>query len=200
MKHILILAFFLSFNVSASVVGMSTYPINDEGRLVSAELTGHMSARNEMASGLRYTQEVDRDKILDVTVSGAQYSRGLNIGTGLDFTLLREDVSAPRISIKPYLQFQKFENQTSNLLGAAPIIRKGVSIQGREFFPYLAVPSGLKIDSATSEFVYYASMTLGASMPFPGANNDKVLLSLEGNRNMGASSDYIGCLVSWIWK
>ncbi len=200
MKLILIMTIFFSATTFGSVVGMSTYPINDEGRLISAEVTGHMSQRNELASGLRYTQEVDRGKILDVTASGAQYSRGLHLGTGMDFTLIREDVSAPRVSIKPYLQLQKFENQSSNLIGAAPTIRKGMSIQGREFFPYLAIPSGLKIDSTTNEFVYYASMTFGASMPFPGANNDKVLLSLEGNKNMGASSDYIGCLVSWIWK
>lgn len=184
----------------ASVIGISTHPLNDEGRVFSAEMTGYMSQRNEMGAGLRYTQEVNRHRILDFTASGGQDSRGLTLGTGMDFELLSEDISQPRISLKPYVQYQKFENETSNLIGAAPTIRKGFSVHGQEFFPYLAIPSGMKIDSTTDEFVYYASATLGMSMPFPGANNDKVLLSVEGNKDMGSTSDYVGCLVSWVWK
>lgn len=153
-----------------------------------------------MGAGIRYTQEVDRHRLLDLSVSGGQDSRGLTMGGGMDFEILSEDVNQPRFSLKPYMQYQKFDETTSTYIGGAPTIRKGLSVQGQEFFPYLAIPSGMKIDSETDEFVYYASMTLGASMPFPGANNDKVLLSLEGNKNMGSSSDYVGCLVSWIWK
>ena len=98
------------------------------------------------------------------------------------------------------MQMMKFETSSASLIGAAPTLRKGFSANGYEFFPYLAVPSGIKLDNSTDEFVYYASLTFGASMPFPGADNDQILLSFEGNKNMGASSDYVGCLVSWIWK
>jgi hypothetical protein len=174
--------------------------MNDEGRVLSAEMMGYMSQRHEMGAGLRYTQVVDQQKILDFVAAGGQESRGLTMGGGLDFEILHEDVSQPRLSIKPYVQYQKFESETSSIIGAAPTLRKGFSLNGQEFFPYLAIPSGLRIDSTTDAFVYYASLTLGASMPFPGANNDKILLSLEGNKNMGAASDYVGCLVSWIWK
>jgi hypothetical protein len=196
MKKILFISFFLSLSAKASIVGITTHPLDDEARLLSAEMTGYMSNRNEMGAGLRYTQEVARGRILDITASGGQDSRGLTTGAGMDFEILREDVSQPRISIKPYAQFQKLEDQSSHLMGAAPTIRKGISINGQEIFPYLAIPSGLKISSDTNDFVYYASMTVGASM----ALNNKVLLSFEGNKNMGASSDYVGCLVSWIWK
>lgn len=200
MKTIIFLSLILSINSFASVVGISTHPLNEEGRVLSAEVTGYMSQRNEMGAGLRYTQQVAQGRILDVTASGGQDSRGMTLGSGMDFTILREDISQPRVSIKPYLQFQKFENQSSTLIGAAPTIRKGFSVGGQEFFPYLAIPSGMKVDSATDEFVFYSSATLGASMPFPGAQNEQILLSLEGNRNMGSSSDYIGALVSWVWK
>lgn len=196
MKIIILSALFLSLSLEASVIGISTHPLNEEGKVLSAEMTGYMSQRSEMGAGLRYTQEVDQYRILDFTVSGGQDSRGLTLGAGMDFEILSEDVSQPRVSIKPYWQQQKFETESSNLVGAAPTLRKGFSLNGQEFFPYLALPTGMKIDSTTDEFVYYASMTLGASMPLPGA----ILLSLEGNKNMGASSDYIGCLVSWMWK
>lgn len=200
MKYLLCLLLLPTTSLWASIIGVSTHPISEEGRLLSAEMKGYMSERNEMGAGLRYTQEVSRYKILDVTASGGQDSRGLTLGAGMDFELLSEDLHQPRVSLKPYVQYQRFEKETANLLGAAPTIRKGFSIQGQEFFPYLAIPAGMKIDSSTDEFDYYASLTLGASMPFPGANNDHVLLSLEGNKNMGSSSDYVGCLVSWIWK
>lgn len=196
MKIIIILGLFLSLTVQASVIGISTHPLNEEGRVLSAEMTGYMSQRSEMGAGLRYTQEVEQGRILDFTAAGAQDSRGLTLGAGMDFEILSEDVSQPRVSIKPYWQHQKYESESANLIGAAPTIRKGFSLNGQEFFPYLAVPTGMKIDSTSDEFVYYASMTIGASMPLPNA----MLVSFEGNKNMGASSDYIGCLVSWMWK
>ncbi len=200
MKIILLFTLFFSFASHSSVIGISTHPLNEEGRVFSAEMTGFMSQRSEVGAGLRYTQEVDRYRILDFTAAGAQDSRGLRLGAGMDFEILSEDVSAPRLSIKPYWQHQKYEAESANLMGVAPTIRKGFSLSGQEFFPYLALPAGLKIDSTSDEFVYYASMTFGASMPLPGDINNRILLSLEGNKNMGASSDYLGLLVSWIWK
>lgn len=200
MKIILLLLPFFSLPTIASVIGISSHPLSDQARVLSAEMTGYMSGRNEMGAGVRYTQESSRSRIFDITASGGQDSRSLTYGAGVDMEVLREDINQPRFSVKPYYQYQNFEDSKTNLVGIAPTLRKGFSVQGQEFFPYLAVPSGIKIDNSSDEFVYYASLTVGASMPFPGADNDKILLSLEGNKNMGASSDYIGCLVSWIWK
>lgn len=200
MKTFCLALILLPLTSLASVMGVSTHPFSDEARVLSAEMTGYMSQRNEMSMGLRYSHEVSHNRMLDFSVAGGQDSRGLLMGAGMDFELVSEELYRPRVSIKPFMQYQKFEAEASNLIGAAPSIRKGFSVQGQEFFPYLAVPTGIKIDSTTDEFVYYASMTLGMSMPFPGSQNERILLSFEGNKNMGASSDYLGCLVSWIWN
>ncbi len=200
MLNLLFLPFLLSIPLFASVVGVSTHPLNEEARVFSAEMTGYMSQRNEMGGGIRYTQEIAPNRLLDFSLAGGQNSRGLIAGGGMDLELLHEDVNQPRVSIKPYIQQQKFETSSFSSLGAAPAIRKGFSLNGTEFFPYLAFPSGIKIDSTTDKFVYYASMSFGASMPFPGARNKKILLSVEGNKNMGAAADYVGALVSWMWK
>lgn len=200
MKILILLILAICLPLQASIIGISTHPLNDEARVLSAEMTGYMSQRQEMGMGLRYTQEVDRGRLLDFTAGGAQDSRGLYLGGGMDFEMLREDVSQPRVSIKPYFQHQKYEGFKASLAGAAPTLRKGFSIEGNEFFPYLAVPTGIKIDSATDEFVYYASLTMGASMPLPAAGGDKLLVSVEGNKDLGASSDYLGVLISWVWK
>ncbi len=200
MKYILIFVLLQSLTGWASVIGISTHPLNEEARVLSAEMTGYMSQRQEMGMGLRYTQEVSDNQLFDVSASGGQNSRALIVGGGMDFKLLSEDVYQPRVSIKPYFQHQKFEDTKSSLIGAAPTLRKGFSANGYEFFPYLAVPTGMKLSNDNDSFVYYAALTFGASMPFPGAGTDKFLLSLEGNRDLGGSSDYLGCLVSWVWN
>jgi hypothetical protein len=200
MKYIFFLIPILSFSVHASIIGISTHPLNEEARVLSAEMTGYLSQRHEVGMGLRYTQELSRDQFFDVSASGAQDSRALVLGGGIDFGLLKEEIYQPRISVKPYMQYHKIENDRFNLIGMAPTMRKGFSLEGNEFFPYLAVPTGIRIDSSTDKYTYYASLTMGASMPFPGAQKDQLLLSLEANRDLGASSDYIGCLLSWVWK
>lgn len=200
MKFIFLTFILLQSTVFANVVGISSHPLNREARVLSAEMTGYMSQRHEVGGGIRYTQEIEEGQLMDVSVAGAQESRGLMIGGGMDFELLREDMYAPRVSLKPYLQYQKFENTKNNRVGIAPIIRKGFSTQGVEFFPYLSMPSGMKIDGSSDNFNFYTSLTLGTSLPFPGTGTDKVLLSLEGNKDFGSSYDYVGCLVSWIWN
>jgi hypothetical protein len=199
MKYVFLALGFAAGVAQASVVGISTHPLDTQVRALSMEMTGYLSQRHEMGAGARYTHEVDRGKLLDVSMSGGQDSRALTVGAGLDFELLREDVSSPRVSFKPYFQQQKFEAERFTFIGAAPTIRKGTSIGGQEFFPYLALPTGMRLNR-NSELDYYAALTLGASMRFPGANNERLLLSLEANKDMGRSSDYLGCLISWVWN
>jgi hypothetical protein len=200
MKNLIFAILFLSAPTLASVVGISTHPLNEEARVLSAETTGYMSQRHEVGMGLRYTQEISQGQLLDLMASGAQESRGLTIGGGMDFQLLQEDVSQPRVSIKPYVQHQKFESEKLNYVGAAPTMRKGLSANGYEFFPYLALPTGLRIDNTNSEFDYYAALTFGASMPLPVEGGERLLVALEGSKNLGAASDYLGVNLSWVWK
>lgn len=122
------------------------------------------------------------------------------MNAGVDFEMLHEDINQPRVAVKPFWQQQRFESDSSSVIGAAPSMRKGTTLFQNELFPYIALPNGMKIDSATDELVFYSSLTIGASMPFPGAQNDRVLLTVEGNKDLGASSDYLGCLVSWMWN
>ena len=85
MKYILLVLVFAALNAQASVIGITTHPLNEEARVLSAEMTGYMSQRQEMGMGLRYTQEVNPGQRLDIAVGSAQYSRGLFLGGGMDF-------------------------------------------------------------------------------------------------------------------
>lgn len=198
MKYILLMILGFSVNAFSSVVGVTTHPLSDQARVLSAEMTGYMSQRNEMGAGIRYTQGFDGN-LLDVTVAGAQNSRSSIMGAGMDFEILREDISQPRVSIKPNIQQMTFENNSSTLAGAAPILRKGFSAAGHEIFPFFSLPSGMKITSDEQEVSFYSSLSFGASISIP-QSQERLVLSLEANKNLGASSDYVGALVSWIWN
>jgi hypothetical protein len=141
MKLLLFLLLVLMTTSSfASVMGISTHPLNRRARVFSAEMTGYMSQRNEMGMGVRYTHETRKKQMVDFTVAGGQDSRALILGGGMDFNLLSETLHQPKVSIKPYLQMHKFEDQQFNLIGMAPSLRKGFSVEGYEVFPYLALP------------------------------------------------------------
>lgn len=198
MKNILFLILFISAESFASIVGITTHPLKDEARVLSAEMTGYMSSRNEMGAGIRYTQGFNGN-LLDVSAAGAQDSRSMILGAGMDFQILAEDMNQPRVAIKPYGQQMTFEGDSATLIGAAPSIRKGFAAAGSEIFPYLALPNGVRLDSDTQEMAFYSSLTLGASMSIP-QSQERLVLSLEANKNLGASSDYVGLLVSWIWN
>lgn len=198
MKIIFLLILFISAESFASIVGVTTHPLKDEARVLSAEMTGYMSSRNEMGAGVRYTQGFDGN-LLDVSAAGAQDSRSMILGAGMDFQILSEDVNQPRVAIKPYAQQMTFEGESATLIGAAPSLRKGFATAGSEIFPYLALPNGVRLDSDDQEVTFYSSLTLGASMTIP-QSQERLVLSLEANKNLGASSDYVGVLVSWIWN
>lgn len=198
MKYITFILFVVSTQSFASIVGVTSHPLNDEARVLSAEMTGYMSQRNEMGAGVRYTQGFNGN-LLDVSAAGGQDSRGMILGAGMDLEVLREDINQPRVSIKPYAQQVTFEGESSTLIGAAPSLRKGIATMGREIFPYLALPNGVKIESESQEFVFYSSLTFGASMALPDSQ-ERLVISLEANKNLGASSDYVGALISWVWN
>lgn len=197
MKYLILLLLTPTFAI-ASVVGISTHPLSEEARVLSAEMTGYMSQRHEMGAGLRYTQGVGAD-LFDVSVAGAQDSRALSAGAGYDIALLREDVNQPRVSVKPFVQRLTFEEETSTHMGIAPTLRKGISFAGHEFFPYLALPNGMRLDNEDQDFVFSSALTIGGSMTVP-RSEERLVLTLEANKDLGASSDSVGALVSWIWN
>lgn len=200
MKIILLFALLLTSAANSSVIGITNHPLSDEARVLSAELAGYMSQRQEMGMGLRYTQAIGEGQLLDFNLGGAQHSRGLTFGGGVDFELLPDEDSQPRVSIKPFYQHQKFDQTKLNTFGGAPALRKGFNINGQDFYPYLAVPMGIIVDSSSDEFDYFAQLSLGASAPLPIAGGDKLVASIEANKDLGASSDSVSGLISWIWK
>lgn len=177
-------------------MGISTHPLKYNSQAFTAEMLGHMGHTREMGMGVRYTRDLDYFRRFDVGVSAGESSESYQIGTGLEMEVLSEDMSSPRIGLKGFYHYRKEQVANYSLLGIAPNVSKGFVIEGMEFFPYMALPLGVKIDNGSDEFRYFAALSTGVSVPVLR----DVLVNLELNRDLGASSDYIGLLISWMWN
>lgn len=199
MKFLIFSLLILSFSSLASVVGISAHQHSEEARVLSVETAGHFSHRHEMSAGLRYTHGFSDSELMDIAIGSGQYSRGLTLGLGMDFELLKDEGNQPRFSLKPFFQHQKFDSTKHSNLGFAPILRKGFNVSGLDFYPYFALPSGMLLDSETDEFKYFAEATLGMSFAIPGTQ-EALALAFEGSKNLGSANDYLGLNISWVWK
>lgn len=199
MKFLSLLFLVLSASIQASVVGLTTHPLSDDARALSLETIGYFNQQHEMGLGLRYTHGIQQGQLLDIQASGAQHYRGFSFGAGMDFELLSDEGAQPRFSLKPFYQHEKNDDSKVSNLGVAPSLRKGVEILGLNYYPFLAIPMGVQVDSSDDEVVYLASLSFGASMAIP-STQEKLVVSVEGNKNLGASSDYLSALLSWIWN
>ncbi|MFA7613680.1 MAG: hypothetical protein WCY48_05530 [Candidatus Caldatribacteriota bacterium] len=177
-------------------MGISTHPLKIHSQAFTAEMLGHMGHSREIGMGMRYTRDLDYFKRFDVAVSAGENSQSYLIGAGLEVEVLSEDIETPRMGIKGFYQYQKELFANYSHLGIAPNVSKGFSLEGMEFFPFLALPVGMKIDNASDEFIYSAALSAGVSVPVVR----DILVNLELNRDLGASSDYIGLLISWMWN
>ena len=199
MKFLIFSLFTLSLATQASVVGITTHPQSDEARVLSLETAGYFSHRHEMSGGIRYTHGFSDSELLDIAIGAGQYSRGMTVSVGMDFELLKDEDNQPRLSLKPFFQHQKFDSSKHSNLGFAPILRKGLNISGLDFYPYLAIPTGMKLDSETDEFKYFAQASLGATFTIPGTQ-DSLALGFEGSKNLGSANDSLNLNISWVWK
>lgn len=197
MKHLSILLFIFCTHAYSSVIGVSSYPLHRKAQVISAEMTGFMGSERELGMGLRYLHKLNSVQTIDLAASGGQQERAWQMGAGLDFKIFSEDGYLPRLSVKPYWQYQKIGEENFVTTAVAPTVSKGFVIQGFEFYPYVSIPSGIRTISSTNQFTYLAAANFGAVLPVP---HEQLLLSFEANRNFGASTDYLSLLVSWVWN
>lgn len=197
MKYLSILFLLFSSHLYSSVIGISSYPLHRNAQIISAEMTGFMGTEREVGMGLRYLQKLNSIQTIDLAASGGQQQRAWQMGAGLDFKIMSEEGNLPRLSVKPYWQYQKIAEENFVTTAIAPTMSKGFVIQGYEFYPFISIPTGIRTASSTNEFTYLAAANFGAVLPVP---QERLLLSFEANRNLGASTDYLSVLVSWLWN
>jgi hypothetical protein len=144
-------------------IGLSTYPLEVETKLISTEFTGITSFGGGLGMQARFTDKIDAKGTIDagLGISGGEHSARLF--AGYDYELFPDYENQPRTSIKAFIENSKEFNSRRNILGIAPTFSKGFTFWGKEAFPYLSIPYGISLNGSNNSYNTTISANIGIS-------------------------------------
>lgn len=159
-----ILSGLISANAFAYGMGISSFPMPEDKKIISAEPTAILSSGGGVGLQARYTQKLNQVSSFDfgLGVSGGDRSAA-RVFTGYDYEILPDYGDQPRTAVKAYYENTKEFGVRKNVIGLAPTISKGFSFWGREAFPYLSVPVGISLNGNNKSYETTISANLGLS-------------------------------------
>ncbi len=157
----------LSQKAHAYGMGVSTFPLEAETKLISAELTGITSAGGGLGMQARYTQKLSEAGTIDAGLGISGGERSARLFAGYDYMLFPDYDNQPRTSIKAFVENSKEYNSRRNIMGIAPTVSKGFSFWGKEAFPYLSLPYGISLDGRNNSYKTTLSANVGISGIIP---------------------------------
>ncbi len=160
------LALSLSFGSTAAFgygMGISTFPLEQDKKVLSAEATGIVSNGGGVGLQARYTQKLNELSSVDAGVGISAGERSARLFAGYDYELFPDYDMQPRTSIKAFVENSKEFGTRKNILGVAPTVSKGFSFWGQEAFPYLSLPYGISLDGKRNQYETTLSANLGIS-------------------------------------
>ncbi|NOT78134.1 MAG: hypothetical protein HOP07_03925 [Bacteriovoracaceae bacterium] len=160
----------LGFGSSAAFgygMGISTFPLEAEKKVLSAEVTGIVSNGSGLGLQARYTQKINEFSAVDAGLGIAGGERSARLFAGYDYELFPDYENQPRTSIKAFLENSKEFGTRRNILGLAPTVSKGFSFWGQEAFPYLSLPYGISLDGTKNSYQTTISANLGITGIIP---------------------------------
>jgi hypothetical protein len=169
-KHILAAALATTFSVSLMAsygVGVSTYPMGTDGRMVSAEATGIVSNNGGVGMQARYTQRMTGELTLDAGAGISGGERSSRFFAGADYELLPDWHNQPRVSVKGIFTSASEFNTRNNILTAAPTVSKGFNMWGQEVYPFAALPYGIGLNSDSKTYETTLNLSVGAISKLP---------------------------------
>lgn len=186
MKKLLMLATLAlsSSNLWAYGVGVSTYPLMTDKKLVTAEMTGITSTGGGMGLQARYSQKMNSALLLDAGVGLGAGDRSNRIFAGADYEIFPDYMNQPRFSIKTSLANAREFEKRRNILSTAPILSKGFSFWGEEAFPFIAVPVGLSLESGSKTYETLVAVSLGVTGNLPIEGYRHLAANIEGTINV----------------
>jgi hypothetical protein len=111
---------------------------------------------------------------------------------GYDYELFPDYESQPRTSIKAFVENSKEFNTTKNIFGLAPTVSKGVSLWGKEAFPYLSVPYGVSLNGSNSSYTTTLSANIGISGLIPADIGADKHLTASAEAIIGLKDSFTG--------
>jgi len=193
-RSILILGLLLSTTkVWANGMGWSMYPLLTDKKMLSAEIVGDFTAGGGAGFQARYTQRISSKSTVD---GGLGYSSGERAGrifAGFDYELFPDYAKQPRLSTKFVFQNAKEYLERVTRVSAAPMVSKGFNFWGHEGFPYLSIPLGVNLNSASSTYGFFSQMNLGITGKVPWQDYENLLMQFETQWNF--TNSYSGVFI-----
>lgn len=176
----------ISTEVFAYGMGVSTHPFEVDKKVITTEATGTMANNSGSGAGIqaRYYQRLTQELNLDggFGVSSSTAARSFFVGS--DYMFFPEYDNQPRISAKALLSNTKEEERTRNNIGFAPTVSKGFVIGGKEIYPFLAIPLGVSLETASNQYKGTSALSFGATGNIPMDGFEKLTANLEANVNL----------------
>jgi hypothetical protein len=173
----------MMFSVSQSVyaygTGISTFPLETDKKLISAEITGITSNGGGLGLQTRFTQKLNERSTVDAGLGISGGERSARLFAGYDFEIIPDYESQPRVSLKAFLENSKEFDKRRNILGLTPTVSKGFSFWGKEAFPYLSVPYGISLDGTSNSYNTTISANLGVTGIIPSESDKKLTANAE---------------------
>lgn len=172
LKGLSLLAMTLSLGLGSSAafgygMGISTFPLAEDKKVLSTEVTGIVSDGGGIGLQARYTQKLTESSAVDAGLGISGGERSARLFAGYDYELFPDYDMQPRTSIKAFVENSKEFGTRRNILGIAPSVSKGFSFWGKEAFPYLSLPYGISLDGTKNSYQTTLSANLGISGIIP---------------------------------
>lgn len=156
-------------------MGISTFPLEQDKKVLSAEVTGIVSDGGGLGLQARYTQKLNEVSSVDAGLGISAGERSARLFAGYDYELFPDYDIQPRTSLKAFIENSKEFGTRRNIIGLAPTVSKGFSFWGNEAFPYLSLPYGISLDGKRNQY----ETTLSANLGISGVINSDYLLTTK---------------------
>jgi hypothetical protein len=164
--------------------GISSYPLEAEDKLISAEFSGITSTGGGVGLQTRFTQKLNEKATVDAGLGISGGERSARLFAGYDYEIIPDYESQPKISVKAFVENSKEFLVRRNIIGFAPTFSKGFSFWGHEAFPYISIPYGISLDGSKNAYNTTLSANLGVTGLLPRDWSDK---NLTANAEVVAS-------------
>jgi hypothetical protein len=179
-----------SFQVNASIVGVSMHPFGTNENILNSEVTSRFSNGSSNGMQLRYLHSFNSKFNVDGGFRVFK-NNSSTLFAAATYEIFPDFGNQPQIALKAIYEKDRLNGVNVNNFGIVPTIGKGYDFWGYPAYPYIGIPLKLSLIDDTDEYQYISSVTIGATGNVPFEGFESVLANLEANVDVENSYSYI---------